>query len=247
MIAGITVLLLNLGALPGAIALIVQRAFQPTAAAGGFLGSTLLLTIQWGVRRGLFSNEAGQGSAAIAHAAAKTTESVREGIVAMIGPFIDTIVVCSVTGLVIVATGSWTDAVGPDGVLLNGAALTAEAFRVGLSPILPMGNYLVSIAVPLFAFSTVIAWSYYGDRSVSYLFGPGAILPYRLVYVVAHFLGFVLTLEIVWNLGDVANGMMAAPNLIALWGLAALVRRETADYFAREPEWRRARKADARS
>lgn len=239
MLGGITVLLLNLTALPEAVGLVFKYAFSPPGMIGGFAGSTFILTLQWGVKRGLFSNEAGQGSAPIAHAAAKTKYSVREGVVAMVGPLIDTIIVCTVTGLVIVVTGAWRTALDADGNLMNGANMTAEAFRIGLSPIMGRGQSVVTFAVPLFAFSTAIAWSYYGDRSVEYLFGRKGILPYRIVFTLCTFIGSVFTLNMVWGIADVANGLMAAPNLIALIGLGALARREWTAYFAPDGDWQK--------
>jgi AGCS family alanine or glycine:cation symporter len=240
MAGGITVLLLNLGAIPGAIADIFRYAFSPPGMAGGFAGSTFLLTLQWGVKRGLFSNEAGQGSAPIAHAAAKTRFSVREGVVAMVGPFIDTIIVCTVTGLVIVVTGAWKTALHPEtGELMNGANMTAYAFREGLSPIFGRGQSIVTFAVPLFAFSTAISWSYYGDRCVEYLWGAKGIVPYRIVFTICTFIGSVFTLNMVWAIADVANGLMAAPNLVALIALAGLAKREWNQYFAPGGDWQK--------
>ena len=238
MLGGLTVLFLNLGAIPAAIADIFRYAFSPPGMAGGFAGSTFLLTLQWGVKRGLFSNEAGQGSAPIAHAAAKTKFSVREGVVAMVGPFIDTIIVCTVTGLVIVVTGAWRTALHPEtGELMNGANMTAFAFREGLSPIFGRGQSIVTFAVPLFAFSTAISWSYYGDRCVEYLFGSKGIVPYRIVFTICTFIGSVFTLNMVWAIADVANGLMAAPNLVALIALAGLAKREWNEYFAPGGDW----------
>jgi AGCS family alanine or glycine:cation symporter len=235
-VGGLAILLLNAGEIPGALGLIVGKAFTPQGEVGGFAGSTFLLTLTWGAKRGLFSNEAGQGSAPIAHAAAKTNESVREGIVAQIGPFIDTLVVCTITGLVIITTGAWTSGLDADGALLNGAALTAWAFREGLSPIFPGGHYIITLAVPFFAYSTMIAWSYYGDRSVTFLWGVGAVMTYRIVFVVCTFIGATLALPLVWDMADVSNGLMAIPNLIALIALAGLTRREYNDYFRRMRE-----------
>jgi len=225
--------------LPRTFATIFREAFVPRAsitgvAGGGFL--VFLNTMLWGVKRGLFSNEAGQGSAPIAHAAAKTNEPAREGAVAMLGPFVDTIVICTMTGLVITVTGAYTvkDAAGN---LLNGSPLTTWAFRHGLEglPLLGhLGGNIVTLAVVLFALSTAISWSYYGDRSAQFLWGDKAILPYRLFYVFMHFLGGVFSLEIVWGYGDIALGLMAFPNLIALILLAKKVKEITDDYFSRE-------------
>jgi AGCS family alanine or glycine:cation symporter len=236
-LGGGAVLLLNLGEVPAALGTIFGHAFSPPGATGGFLGSTFLFTLTWGMKRGLFSNEAGQGSAPIAHAAAKTKFSVREGAVAMLGPLIDTIIVCSITGLVIVVTGAWKTALDAEGKLLNGADLTAEAFRRGLAPIFAHGDAIVTIAVPLFAFSTAIAWSYYGDRCVEFLFGEKGIIPYRLVFTVCTFIGATQTLELVWGMADVANGLMAAPNLIGLIGLSFFAKRQWDGYFAKNGDW----------
>lgn len=329
---GLLVLLLNYDQIPATLALIFREAFTPTAGIGGFAGATLSWTLIWGVKRGLFSNEAGQGSAAIAHAAAKTKESVREGTVAMIGPFIDTITICTITGLVICIMGTWhqkkteklsfegrsgitvmketgeieinglvskdnlfegtfsvedgqtvgvffirrdatveqsrilhrdefftgtfrvsengsveviTDQRGSpldvanvhiEGLMLqHGSPLTAWSFQEGLRPILGgYGNILVTIAVFLFAISTAISWSYYGDRSARYLFGARAVLPYKCVYLIMHYLGAIFSLEVVWGFGDVALGLMAIPNLIAIIALSGTVARLSKEYFSRE-------------
>jgi len=219
--------------------IIFTEAFNPRAELVGFAGGGFLLflnTVVWGVKRGLFSNEAGQGSAPIAHAAAKTNEPAREGAVAMIGPLVDTLIICSLTGLVIISTGTYEVIV--DGARLNGSPLTALAFKTGLSPIFPWGDKIITIAVFLFALSTAISWSYYGDRSAEYLFGSKAILPYKILYVTAHFIGAIVSLEIVWGFGDIALGLMAVPNLIALVALSGKVINTTNDYFAREKEWK---------
>ncbi|MCK4235766.1 MAG: alanine:cation symporter family protein, partial [Candidatus Krumholzibacteria bacterium] len=311
------------------ITTIFRDAFNPRAGIGGFFGSTFMFTLIWGIKRGIFSNEAGQGSAPIAHAAAKTKEPVREGLVAMMGPYIDTLLICTLTGLVIVTVGVWKDKkfegitfvpkssistmnidgnihpngvikdedlfsgnfnisngkagavrfaknsstvdnpvilhhgerfngrafieldgsvrfqdqAGTDipcgeielygGILQNGSPLTAWAFRKGLSPIGNWGNYIVTIAVFLFAISTAISWSYYGDRSIEYLFGSSAILPYRMVFCIVHFLGAIFSLEIVWSFGDTALGLMAIPNLIAIFALSGVTRKLAVDYFSR--------------
>jgi len=237
-LGGLAILIINMSEIPAALNMIISKAFTPQGEIGGFAGSTFLLTLTWGAKRGLFSNEAGQGSAPIAHAAAKTNESVREGIVAQIGPFIDTLVVCTITGLVIITTGAWTAGLDADGSLLNGAALTAWAFQKGLSPIFPGGHYIITLAVPFFAYSTMIAWSYYGDRSVTFLWGVGAVPIYRVVFVICTFIGATLALPLVWDMADVSNGLMAVPNLIALIALASLTKREYADYFSRMKQMR---------
>ncbi|MDA0330199.1 MAG: sodium:alanine symporter family protein [Gemmatimonadetes bacterium] len=321
---GLIVILLNIGALPGAVGTVFAEAFNPQAGVAGVGAGVFVVTLMWGVRRGLFSNEAGQGSAPIAHAAAKTDEPVSEGVVALLEPFIDTIVICSITGLVIVMTGmydqrfpteltlgggditytamtegnryqgtdapaeisivngrhtttgvgaalvSWHEAsveplysdadrtrlftgtvfpgrgeaVASDGTTYtslygdaveNGAPLTAAAFRAGLAPIGDWGHFIVVFGVLLFGISTAISWSYYGDRCAHYLFGQKAVLPYKAVFVVAHYLGAVLPLAVVWALGDVALAIVIWPNLIALLFLTPVVVEETRSYFERKP------------
>jgi len=321
---GLLVLLLNLPALPGALADIFSSAFRPAAQLGGFAGGTFIFMLTWGVKRGLFSNESGQGSAPIAHAAAKTDEPVREGVVAMMGPLIDTLIICTITGLVILSTGVWhekmadsvpvntqsaisvimADAeVGDDGKIAdadlfsgtfacvdgrprdvflvrnhslvelprfvlddgtpfggdlevvdgaieteglpgltlqgdmaqNGSPLTAWAFKEGLRPLLGGWGYLiVTIGVVLFGISTAISWSYYGDRAIVYLLGTNYVFPYKIVFVIMNFLGAVFSLEIVWNFGDSALGLMALPNLIALIFLSRKVTKMTNEYFSQE-------------
>ncbi len=321
-IAAVTILLTHFAQVPNAFSMIFKHAFTPLAGLGGFAGATMFYTLNWGVRRGLFSNEAGQGSAPIAHAAAKTGEPVREGAVAMVGPLIDTLIICTMTGLVILTTGAWQDkemtnkplsgieflqigseyvqntkldgarfigefevsegaargvelganhglvegavigfsadeifsgkiAVDSAGVVTipdsdhnagdllvfgkmrqNGSLLTSFAFSKGLGG--KWGSWLVTIGVFLFAISTMISWSYYGDRSVQYLWGDKAVLPYKLVYVFFNFLGSILALEVVWGLGDVALSLMSFPNLLALLILAVKVSDWQKDYFSRE-------------
>ena len=331
-VGGLLVLALNYDQIPTTFALIFKQAFTPQAGIGGFAGSTFMWTLIWGIKRGLFSNEAGQGSAPIAHAAAKTKESVREGTVAMIGPFIDTITICTITGLVICTMETWHDkkpekipfeaksnitvlketrkpqmnsVIDEDDVfegtfevregevegvnfvrrdatvdsciilhkdapftgtfetsdegsvititdrsgrkirvsdvyiegrmLQHGSPLTAWSFQKGLRPILgEYGNLLVTIAVFLFAISTAISWSYYGDRSAQYLFGKRAVLPYKVIYVTMHFLGAIFSLEVVWGFGDMALGLMSIPNLIAIIALSGTVVKLSKEYFSRE-------------
>jgi AGCS family alanine or glycine:cation symporter len=318
------VIALNLGALPGALATIVTEAFDPQAGVAGVGAGVFVVTLMWGVRRGLFSNEAGQGSAPIAHAAAKTDEPVSEGVVALLEPLIDTLVICSLTGLVIIMTGaneqrfpteitlgggdiaytamtedgryqgvsapaeiaitdgrhvatdlgqpllSWheasvetlfTDAaqtqpftgivyptrgqaVTSEGATFtslygqaveNGAPLTAAAFQQGLSPLGNWGHLVVVFGVLLFGVSTAISWSYYGDRCAHYLFGQRAVLPYKALFVAAHYMGAVIPLAVVWALGDVALAIVIWPNLIALLFLTPVVVEETKSYFDRKP------------
>jgi AGCS family alanine or glycine:cation symporter len=333
------VLVLHLEQVPGTLALIFASAFKPAAQIGGFAGGTFIFMLTWGVKRGLFSNESGQGSAPIAHAAAKTDEPIREGVVAMIGPFIDTLIICTMTGLVILTSGVWhekqeqqllvnvqsaivaiaagadvkvdgdidegelltgkvavsdgrpvdfalirnhalvddvelliaddpvllrnlhsftgslefdtedegkleeatafvSDGVAADGVLVlrgramqNGSPLTAWAFREGLGRVaFGNGHLLVTLAVFFFGLSTAISWSYYGDRSILYLAGPRWVVPYRVVFCIAHFLGAVYSLELVWAFGDMALGLMTIPNLISILLLTGLVKGWVGEY-----------------
>lgn len=307
-LGALIILMMNYDQVIPSLVLIVKSAFNPTAGAYGVGSGVFLTTLVWGIKRGLFSNEAGQGSAPIAHAAAKTNEPVREGVVALLEPFIDTLVVCTMTGLVIITTNSW-DAKHPqyfnvnsnevtyvlpegtnnlileDGKVLdgkiiknnaeidviylnetmtdtfsgtisltetgvvvestdgadvthfhanaieNGAPLTAVAFQKGLAPIMPGGDLIVTLCVILFAVSTSISWSYYGDRSIQYLAGDKSIIYYKGVYVVMHFVGAMLTLNTVWLIGDIALGLMTIPNLIALFALSGVVYKATQTYF----------------
>jgi AGCS family alanine or glycine:cation symporter len=333
------VLVLHIEQVPGTLALIFASAFQPAAQIGGFAGGTFIFMLTWGVKRGLFSNESGQGSAPIAHAAAKTDEPIREGVVAMIGPFIDTLLICTMTGLVILISGVWQEkqqqqvlvneqsaivavfgqsevqlngelvetdlAAGklsvvegrpsgfelirnhavveevelliaddpvllrnlkafsgfleldsenegkleeamvflPDGsaaqgvlvmrgmAMQNGSPLTAWAFREGLGRVaFGNGHLLVTMAVFFFGLSTAISWSYYGDRSILYLAGPRWVMPYRAVFCIAHFLGAVYSLELVWAFGDMALGLMTIPNLISILLLTGLVKGWVHEY-----------------
>ncbi len=223
--SALIILVMNAPAIPGALGLIVSDAFTGTAAAGGFVGSSFLLAVQFGVARGIFSNESGLGSAAIAHAAAKTDDPVRQGTVAMMGTFIDTIIVCTMTALVIltvqvpVAGGSETMAVWLAGQVEDGPGLTMAAFEGGLAG----GQWIVTIGLLFFAFTTILGWSYYGERAAAYLFGTRIIMPYRLLWVAAVLLGSALQLRLVWTLSDVMNGLMALPNLIALLLLSGTV------------------------
>ncbi len=222
-LAAIFILILNFDRIPAAFATIFNHALNPWAAGGGAIGAAL----QYGVARGVFSNESGLGSAPMAHAAARTREPVREGLVAMIGPFIDTIVICSMTALVIIVSGVW-GAARPDS--LQGAALSAYAFQQTLGP---PGAWIVGFGLVFFAYTTIIAWSYYGDRSAEYLFGAGAVLPYRIIYTVLVVVGAYIPLKLVWNFADIANILMAVPNLISLILLAGVVKGLSKDYFDR--------------
>jgi alanine or glycine:cation symporter, AGCS family len=320
----LVIIAMNLDGVMPAFSTIVTEAFRPTAGVAGTGAGAFVMTLMWGVRRGLFSNEAGQGSAPIAHAAAKTDEPVSEGVVALLEPFIDTIVICTMTGLVIIMMGAHTEriptqialgsgdisyrmltadtryvvtgapaqirivegrhtdtgsgapllswheasveelfvdmeqtlpftgivypgraeAISDDGTrytvlygdaVESGAPLTMMAFRAGLAPLGDWGHYIVLFSVLLFAISTAISWSYYGDRCANYLFGHGAVLPYKVVFVLMHFVGAVVALSVVWDLADVALAIVIWPNLIALILLAPQVVEMTRSYFERRP------------
>ncbi|MEW8585648.1 MAG: sodium:alanine symporter family protein [Candidatus Thiodiazotropha sp.] len=224
LLSGFVVLVLYAGAIPNALALIVSEAFTPTAATGGFAGAAVWLTIQFGVARGIFSNEAGLGSAPIAHAAAATDNPVRQGSVAMLGTFIDTIIVCSITGLAIVVTGAWTSGE-------TSSALSSLAFETALPGI---GSYVVSLGLAVFAFTTILGWSVYGERCVEYLFGVRSITPFRVAWIVMIPLGAVAQefLNFVWLVADTLNALMAIPNLIALLLLSPVVFALTREYFS---------------
>jgi AGCS family alanine or glycine:cation symporter len=321
-LAALLIVLMNLGDVIPAFVTIFSEAFNPTAGVAGTGVGAIMVTMIWGVNRGLFSNEAGQGSAPIAHAAAKTEEPVSEAVVALLGPFIDTLMIVTMTALVIVMTGvynervpteitlvggdlSWVsgdtgagyeDVAAPAEILLqngvvtaggatqvawhevaveqlytdegmtqaftgsvfpargeavdaggtvyaslwgmaveSGAPLTMYAFRKGLSPLGDWGHMIVIFSVFLFGISTAIAWSYYGDRCAIYLFGEGAVLPYKVVYLIMHYVGAVVALNLVWELGDIALGIVILPNLIALVLLSGKIKELTDDYFERKP------------
>ena len=208
--------------IPSALALVFDSAFSGTAAAGGFLGATLAQAIRFGVARGIFSNESGLGSAGIAAAAAQTKEPVRQALVSMTQTFIDTLVVCTFTGLTILVTGGWQEG-------LNGAPLTQFAFHHGLPG--EWGDVIVTISLSLFAFSTILGWSYYGEKSVEYLVGTRAIKPYRVLFIVAIFFGAIRSLDFVWSVSDAMNGLMALPNLVGLLLLSGVIVKETRTFF----------------
>ncbi len=307
---GLIILLINYDQVLPSLWVIVSNAFSPQAGALGVGSGTLIFTLSYGVQRGLFSNEAGQGSAPIAHSAAKTDQPVREGVVALLEPLIDTLIVCTITGLVIVSTGAWdmyhTTSVDPEegvvsyeldeaggsntlifesgmptngellryeipvdtmyadqemtvpfsgqienistepiivsadgsslsrlygGVIENGAPLTSRAFEMGLGPLFPGGGFIVTFAVLLFAISTSISWSYYGDRASQYLFGFKSIFWYRIAFVGMHFFGSVVSLTTIWMFGDVMLGLMAFFNIIALFALSGVIVKVTRKYF----------------
>ncbi len=271
-LAAIVILAMNVRAIPAAFAQIFRYAFSPVAAGGGFMGIVIARTMQKGVARGVFSNEAGLGSAPIAHAAAKTQEMIREGFVAMLGPFIDTIVICTMTALVIITSGVWQVRsssgevlYGPGGKglpmtttvdgqslqvigtigeqrepfldedgrpyeLPTGSPLTIAAFERNLPGI---GRIVVALGLVFFAYTTMIAWSYYGDRCFEYLLGSRAIMPYRYIFCLFAVLGAIGGLNLVWTVADNLNALMAVPNLVGLLGLSGVVVRESKDYIGR--------------
>ncbi len=226
-LSALVVLLMHVDEILPAFNLIFYHAFNPTAAVGGAAGgATVWMTFTWGLRRGLFSNESGQGSAAMAHSTAKVEEPVREGLVAMLGPFIDTLIICTMTALVIITSGLWDSG-------LNSAPLTMAAFDKSL-PI--YGKWMVVIGILLFSYSTVLSWSYYGEKGIEYVLGSWAKLPYKLAYVVFTLLGARLDLVAVWSYADIANGMMAIPNLFALLGLSGVIVAMTRKYMTEKQQ-----------
>ncbi len=224
--AALLVLVINITEIPEAIGLIFTHAFTPAAATGGFAGAAVAAAIRFGIARGVFSNESGLGSAAIAHAAAQTNSPVRQGIIAMLGTFIDTIVVCTMTALVILTSGAWT-LTGPDGGGLTGAVLTSTGFETSMAG----GQYIVTIALAVFAFTTILGWSYYGERCWQYLFKEKSLFIYRGLWVAAALAFANVKVDLVWNLADTLNGLMAVPNLVGLLLLAPMVFRVTRQYF----------------
>lgn len=220
-VGALTVILFNIQQVPDALLLIVNSAFSETAAAGGFAGASVWAAIRFGVARGVFSNEAGLGSAPIAHAAAKTKDPVQQGMIAMLGTFIDTLMVCTMTALVIILTGAWNSGE-------NGAALSTLAFSNGLPG---WGGYIVVIGIVVFAFTTILGWSFYGERCAEFLFGTKVIWPYRILWLCAIPLGAMGKLGLIWLMADVMNGLMAIPNLIALGLLSPVIFKVTRDHL----------------
>lgn len=221
----LVIILLNIEKVPDVISLIIYSAFDPQAALGGAVGFTVMKAIQSGVARGIFSNESGLGSAPIAAAAAQTREPVRQGLISMTGTFLDTIIVCTMTGIVLVLTGAWNN---PE---LAGATVTNYAFAQGLGT--SIGATIVTVGLLFFAFTTILGWCYYGERCFVYLVGIRGVKLYRLAYIVLVGLGSFLHLNLIWIIADIVNGLMAFPNLIALIGLRKVVIEETKDYFQR--------------
>lgn len=220
-VCSVAVLIYYADAIPAAVKLVIDSAFTTTAATGGFLGASVMLAMRSGVARGIFSNEAGLGSAPIVAAAAKTKWAAEQGLVSMTGTFIDTIIICTMTGLTLVASGVWCGD-------LNGAAMTEAAFA-GAFPV--VAKYMLTAGLVLFAFTTIIGWNYYGERCVEYLCGVKGIMPYRIAYIILVALGAFLKLEVIWIIADIVNGLMAFPNLIALVGLSGVVVAESKRYF----------------
>jgi AGCS family alanine or glycine:cation symporter len=220
-LSGLLILSLNIGQLPHALSLIVSHAFTPVAATGGFAGAAVWAAIRFGVARGIFSNEAGLGSAPIAHAAAATSSPVQQGNIAMLGTFIDTIIICSITGLVIVTTGVWT---GGE----TGASLSSAAFEAALPG---FGGYIVTFGISIFAFTTILGWSFYSEKCFEYLFGEKIITPFRVCWIAAVPIGATANLNFMWLVADTLNALMAIPNLIALILLSPVVFKLTREHF----------------
>jgi len=231
-IACLTLIITNINLLPGAVVEIVKDAFGARAVAGG-VGASIAIAIQKGVARGIFSNESGLGSAPIAAAAAKTKDTVRQGLVTMTGTFIDTIIICTMTGISIVMMGSW------ENEALEGVQITSDAYQKGLS-FLPgsVSAFILMICLVFFAFTTILGWDYYGERCLEYLTNRSktAVKIYRILYIIAVFIGPYMTVAAVWTIADIFNGLMAIPNVIALIALSGVVSRETKEYFAQKKD-----------
>lgn len=226
------ILSVNAAAIPAALGQIFSDAFTGTSAVGGFAGASLMYAVQYGVARGIFSNESGMGSAAIAAAAAQTTHPVRQGLVSMTQTFIDTMIVVTCTGLVLVVTGVWqaTDSTGEQ---ISASVMTSQAFA---SVIGPAGSWIVTVGLVLFAYSTILGWAYYGERNIERLFGRRGVTPYRLFFAVIVYFGCTMELTVAWTFSDIANGLMAIPNLIGLLIMSGLIVRETRYYLANDPK-----------
>jgi alanine or glycine:cation symporter, AGCS family len=221
---GIFVLIRYAAEIPAALGLVFEGAFTGSAAVGGFAGSTIAMALRYGIARGLFSNEAGLGSAPMVHAAADTDHPVRQGLYGIFEVFVDTLLICTTTGLVILVTGSWSNGA-------TGAALSAQAFEIGLPG--AWGDIVVTTGILLFSFSTLVGWSYYGETGIVYLLGARAALPYRLAWLVFIFLGATGSLHLIWDIADTLNGLMAIPNLIAVLASIPLLLRLQREFFAR--------------
>ncbi len=222
---GLVILITHAAALPAAVGLVFKGAFTGSAAVGGFAGSTIGLALRYGIARGLFSNEAGLGSAPMVHAAADTDHPVRQGLYGIFEVFVDTLLICTTTGLVILVTGAWTSGA-------TGAALSAQAFEAGLPG--TWGDIVVTGGILLFSFSTLVGWSYYGETGIVYLLGARAAVPYRLAWLVFIYLGAVGSLHVVWNVADTLNGLMAIPNLVGVLASIPLLLRLQREFFKRK-------------
>jgi AGCS family alanine or glycine:cation symporter len=231
LIGGAIVLVLYARQLPEAFRLVFDGALNGTAAAGGFAGSTVMLALRFGIARGLFSNEAGLGSAPMVHAAAQTDHPVRQGLYGIFEVFVDTMLICSMTGLVLLVTGAWTSG-------LDGAALSARAFQIGLPG--TWGHIVVTGGILLFSFSTLIGWSYYGETGIVYLLGARAAVPYRLLWLVFIYLGATGSLQVIWGIADTLNGLMALPNLVAVLGSIPVLMRLHRDFWTTRRQQRSA-------
>jgi alanine or glycine:cation symporter, AGCS family len=226
MFAALFVVIIHIERVPEVIGWVLSEAFSPTAASGGFLGAGVMLTMRMGVARGVFSNESGLGSAPIAAAAAQTKHPVTQALVSMTQTFIDTIVICSLTGFAILVSGLWNS--GETGV-----PLTSSAFATALPG--EWGGIVVSLGIIFFAYSTILGWSYYGEKSLEFLLGSKSIKPYRILFCIFVFIGAVAKLDVVWTFADIMNGLMAVPNLVGLLGLGTIVAAETKNYFNNKP------------
>lgn len=226
-VACLSVIVSNSDKLLDAVSLVITSAFTSTAATGGFLGASIMLAIQSGIARGVFSNESGLGSAPMAAAAAKTDSCVKQGLISMTGTFFDTIIICTMTGLALILTGAWQSD-------FSGAAMTTYAFAVGLNA-QTLGPMLVSIGLMFFAFTTILGWNYYGERCVVFLFGTKAVLPYKVIFIGLVASGAFLHLDMIWIIADIVNGLMAIPNLIGLIALRHVVMEETKLFFEKQP------------
>jgi len=223
------IIVMNLGDVPAAFWLIITEAFSPTAVVGGTVGAAIMLAIQTGVARGVFSNEAGLGTAPIAHAAAKTRDPVKQGSIAMLSPFIDTIVICSMTAIVIILMNGWLQIDAETGKKISDASITSFSFAQGL-PV--FGKYIVTLGLAFFAFTTILGWSFYGERCAEYIFGIRVIPVYRVLWIVVVFIGPLVELNLIWLVAGILNALMAIPNLIGLLLLSPVVFRITKEYYA---------------
>jgi AGCS family alanine or glycine:cation symporter len=222
---GMVIILLHIGDLPRVLANVFDGAFNGAAATGGFVGATMMMAMRFGIARGLFSNEAGLGSAPMVHAAAQTDHPVRQGMYGIFEVFVDTILICTTSGLVILLTDTWTTGA-------EGAALSARAFETGLPGV--WGDLIVTVGIVLFAYSTIIGWSYYGETGIVYLLGSRAAMPYRILWLVAIYFGATGSLSVVWGVADTLNGLMAVPNLVAVLGSIPLLLRLQKQFFEAE-------------